>query len=242
MTFASNKLAHNWDCNLYEAQWCLNGTRKHIYQIWRLTKKPISSTPSLGPLSRGENTLPSLPEWSWTPNLPGKRQNCAHGDCQSCTLPKWLFASKILTLVTSWSGPTGPDGGLRALRYNWAKQLPAIIGPHDPLCMIWKHMRMWMHIVQILLSCAVFITEFVFRYFRFIPGTTCWGKSSVMDFGSTINSASCSQPIFFMTAMLPDENCSTSRKQYESNNMSIYEPTGSRLDVRNRSHIMMIES
>ena len=134
--------------------------------IWRLTKKPISSTPSLGPLSRGENTLPSLPEWSWTPNLPGKRQNCAHGDCQSCTLPKWLFASKILTLVTSWSGPTGPDGGLRALRYNWAKQLAAIIGPHDPLCMIWKHMRMWMHIVQILLSCAVFITEFVFRYFH----------------------------------------------------------------------------
>ena len=65
MTFASNKPAHNWDCNLYEAQWCLNGTRKHIYQIWRLTKKLISSTPSLGPFSRGQNTLPSRPEWSW---------------------------------------------------------------------------------------------------------------------------------------------------------------------------------
>lgn len=133
MTFASNKLAHNWDCNLYEAQWCLNGTRKHIYQIWRLTKKPISSTPSLGPLSRGENTLPSLPEWSWTPNLPGKRQNCAHGDCQSCTLPKWLFASKILTLVTRpygpWWGPKGPTVqlGQTTSSYHWPSR-PAM---HD---------------------------------------------------------------------------------------------------------------
>ena len=35
--------------------------------------------------------------------------------------------------------------------------------------------------------------------------TTCWGKSRVMDLGSTMNSPSCSQPMFFMTAMLPDE-------------------------------------
>lgn len=112
MTFASNKLAHNWDCNLYEAQWCLNGTRKHIYQIWRLTKKLISSTPSLGPLSQDKiHYHHDLNDPEWTPNLPGKRQTCAHGDhCQSCTLPKWLFASKILTLLTSWCGPTGPIG------------------------------------------------------------------------------------------------------------------------------------
>lgn len=160
----------------------------------------------------------------WTPNLPGKRQNCAHGDhCQSCTLPKWLFASKILTLVTSWSGPTGPTGptvqlGQTTCSYHWPSR-PAM---HD----LETYANVDAHSANPpLVRC--FHHRVCLQYFRFIPGTTCWGKSSVMDFGSTINSASCSQPIFFMTAMLPDENCSTSRKQYESN-MSIYEPTGSK--------------